>query len=395
MENTLRMPSSSSLLDGFRSLITPDVVTRASSTFGESEAAMTKGLGALMPTVFGALANRAGDRWFISQVFDMVRDPAADSGILGNISSFFGSGTASTGTGLGSRFISMLFGNNVGSVGSALSNLSGLKPSTAASLIGMAGPLALGYLANLVRRERLDATGLSDLLLGQRSSILSYVPNTLTNFVGTASRTGDVAYRTSETTVRRASGWRWLLLAGLGLLLLWGLSSLIGRRTPTTRATGPVATVGDFVSRSLPTGANLRFLRDGIEGKLIAFIQDPTQTVDRAGWFEFDRLLFETGSPVLRPESRDQLHNIAEILRAYPNVHVKVGGYTDSTGDPTSNLQLSQNRANSVRQALIDLGISPSRLTAEGYGETHPVAGNVSEAGRAQNRRVALKVTAK
>ena len=98
---------------------------------------------------------------------------------------------------------------------------------------------------------------------------------------------------------------------------------------------------------------------------------------------------------MLRPESREQLRNIAEILKAYPNVQVKVGGYTDSSGDPATNLRLSQDRANSVRQELVGLGIAGDRITAKGYGQEHPVADNTTEAGRAQNRRVALRVTQK
>ena len=151
----------------------------------------------------------------------------------------------------------------------------------------------------------------------------------------------------------------------------------------------------DYISRALPGGVQLRYLRTGIEGKLMAFIEDAGQSVDNATWFDFDRLLFETDSAILKPESRDQLRNIAEIMKAYPNVAVRIGGYTDSSGDAAANLRLSQDRANSVRQELMGLGIAGERLTAEGYGQEQPVADNATEAGRAQNRRVALRVTQK
>ena len=98
---------------------------------------------------------------------------------------------------------------------------------------------------------------------------------------------------------------------------------------------------------------------------------------------------------MLKPESRDQLQNIAVILKDYPNVNVKVGGYTDNSGDASANMALSRNRANSVMQELVALGISSDRISAEGYGETHPVADNSTAAGRALNRRVSLRVTQK
>jgi len=76
-------------------------------------------------------------------------------------------------------------------------------------------------------------------------------------------------------------------------------------------------------------------------------------------------------------------------------VAMKVGGYTDNTGDPAANLDLSQRRATNVRQALVDLGVPANRLQAEGFGERHPVADNLTEEGRQQNRRIALNVTRK
>jgi K(+)-stimulated pyrophosphate-energized sodium pump len=104
-------------------------------------------------------------------------------------------------------------------------------------------------------------------------------------------------------------------------------------------------------------------------------------------------LRFDTGSSNLRPESQEQLNNIAADLTAYPDIRVKVGGYTDNVGSAERNLQLSQARANSVVAELVRKGISPDRLTAEGYGQQNPIADNSTAEGRAQNRRVSVNVT--
>ena len=82
-------------------------------------------------------------------------------------------------------------------------------------------------------------------------------------------------------------------------------------------------------------------------------------------------------------------------MKAYPNVHVRVGGYTDNQGDAAANLKLSQDRANVVMAQLVGRGIDASRLDAKGYGEDHPVADNSTVEGRAANRRIALRVTQK
>jgi outer membrane protein OmpA-like peptidoglycan-associated protein len=112
-------------------------------------------------------------------------------------------------------------------------------------------------------------------------------------------------------------------------------------------------------------------------------------------WFSFDRLEFETDSAVLRPSSREQLQNVAEILKAYPSVTAKIGGYTDNAGDAAYNMKLSADRATNTMNELVSLGIDRSRLEAEGYGESHPVADNATEEGRQRNRRIDINVTKK
>lgn len=132
----------------------------------------------------------------------------------------------------------------------------------------------------------------------------------------------------------------------------------------------------------------------GIETNLVNFIKSD-KVVDKTTWFDFDRLTFNTGKATLKPESQEQLKNVADVLKAYPNVNVKLGGYTDNTGNANSNLKLSAERAASVKTELVGMGIADSRLDAEGYGQEHAVASNDTEEGRAQNRRIAIRVTKK
>ncbi|UFH56475.1 sodium-translocating pyrophosphatase [Spirosoma sp. KNUC1025] len=156
----------------------------------------------------------------------------------------------------------------------------------------------------------------------------------------------------------------------------------------------PNAKLGEFSIQKLTNGIELNIPEFGIENKLLGFIKSD-KAVDKETWFDFDRLTFETNSATLKPESQEQLKNISEVLKAYPNVNVKLGGYTDNTGNAASNLKLSQDRANSVRVELEKMGIDKGRLEAEGYGQAHPVASNDTEEGRAQNRRISIRVTKK
>ena len=112
-------------------------------------------------------------------------------------------------------------------------------------------------------------------------------------------------------------------------------------------------------------------------------------------WFSFDRLQFENDSTTLTPASNEQLRNIAEILKAYPNVNVKIGGYTDNVADDAYNMKLSQERATNTMNQIAALGVAPSRMEAEGYGENNPIADNSTPDGRQRNRRVDIRVTEK
>ena len=97
---------------------------------------------------------------------------------------------------------------------------------------------------------------------------------------------------------------------------------------------------------------------------------------------------FETGSARLTGPSGTLIDDVADILKRYPQYDVRVSGHTDNTGTPAKNLQLSKDRAYSVRNALISRGIAPVRIQSAGYGDTQPQASNATAAGRALNRRV-------
>ena len=104
-------------------------------------------------------------------------------------------------------------------------------------------------------------------------------------------------------------------------------------------------------------------------------------------------VLFDTGKYTLRAGAREKLARVAGILAGHPGLQMLVEGYTDSVGSETSNQQLSEHRAASVRDYLTSAGIPASSVTAKGLGETLPVATNDTASGRQQNRRVELVVS--
>jgi len=104
-------------------------------------------------------------------------------------------------------------------------------------------------------------------------------------------------------------------------------------------------------------------------------------------------VLFDTGKYSLKPGAREKLAKVAGILLAYPGLDIQVGGYTDNVGSDEMNQTLSENRAGSVRNYLVEEGVAMNSVSAKGFGNTLPVATNDNSAGRQQNRRVELLVS--
>src|SRR5271165_3906552 len=104
-------------------------------------------------------------------------------------------------------------------------------------------------------------------------------------------------------------------------------------------------------------------------------------------------VLFDTGKYTLKPGAREKLSKVAGILIAYPGLNIAVGGYTDNVGSDQMNQGLSEHRAASVRDYLVQQGVPTNSITANGFGNTMPVASNDNSAGRQENRRVELVVS--
>ncbi len=104
-------------------------------------------------------------------------------------------------------------------------------------------------------------------------------------------------------------------------------------------------------------------------------------------------VLFDTGKFSLKPGAREKLAKVAGILLAYPGLNIEVGGYTDNVGGDAMNQTLSENRAGSVRNYLVQEGVLTNSVSAKGFGNSLPVASNDNSAGRQQNRRVELLVS--
>lgn len=121
-------------------------------------------------------------------------------------------------------------------------------------------------------------------------------------------------------------------------------------------------------------------------------IQDKS-VLNESDWYTVENLFFASGSADIVPGSEANLQNLAEIMKAYPDMKVKVGGYTDNTGNEATNQKLSELRAKTAKIKLLEMGISPERVEAEGYGSRYPVCEtNDTDECKALNRRIDVRV---
>jgi outer membrane protein OmpA-like peptidoglycan-associated protein len=369
------------------------------------------GLQSAVAVVINGISQRSGDKGFLRQILqqasstpDNLVTSAISKGALSNPSSPFMTG--------GTQLLSSIFGSKMDAVTEALGKQPGLKSGMASTLLALGAQTVLSFLGSRMREGSLNAGNAAAFLSRESDALQGRLPAA---FQAAGSHKVEVDPVVAQKVVheeKRGSILPWLLgLLALLLLLLgfWWYRSHQQPATPEVTqapavAPAPVAAtvtssaganLGTLVDAPLSDGTVLHIPERGVEGRLLAFIKDPNLKPDKTTWFDFDRLLFNTNSDTLQPQSAEQLNNIAAILKAYPAVHLTIGGYTDNTGNAANNLRLSQNRANSVVDQLVKMGVDHDRLVAKGYGDQHPVGDNATEEGRALNRRISMLVTKK
>lgn len=148
-------------------------------------------------------------------------------------------------------------------------------------------------------------------------------------------------------------------------------------------------------------GVTLHAFKGGLEERIVAFLKNGgyTNAADDAAlkdtWYNFDHVNFKMAAAnQLEAGSDAQLKNLATILKTYPETKIKIGGYTDKTGNEANNLKLSKARAEFIKSELTKLGVGAQVVSAEGYGsEFAKIPAEASDEERATDRKMAVRFT--
>ncbi len=404
------MPSN--LIDSVKSFITPDLISKASSYLGENTDNVSKAITGAVPAVISGIIGRveSGD---VSGVLNNAKD-ALNNNVLGNASALLSGGAAST----GSTLVNNLFGSQTNNVVNALASHSGIKTSSAGSILSMIVPLILGVLGKHATDNNLSSGGLSAFLSEQKSGILSMLPPGLniSNLPGSAKKViGTTAADVRSIAEQPKRNWLMplVLIALAIILIIYFMRSCNKTPEANTAATADTTTMAapamapdttatmaparESLKVKLADGTEIEAYKGGIEDMLVTCLNDANCKPGKDKWFDFDNLNFETGSATITTESQVQVSNIVAILKAYPKAKVKIGGYTDKTGNETDNKKLSQARADAVLNAIKTAGANATQLVgAEGYGSQFAtMPATASDEDRKKDRRISVQLREK
>lgn len=417
------------ILETVKGYLTPDLISKAGNMLGESESGISKALSGLVPAVFGGLISKAtsGSQAGANEVLVLSKE-SYQSGFPGNITNMLSGGILTGGASMLENF----FGSKLQSIIGAIASFAGIKSSSANSLFNMATPLATGALGKYAVENNLDAGGLSSFLQSQKANVAAMLPAGLSGILGLSGVSNTVSSAGAEArgaasnvgdyatdTYQRKSGVNWLawllLLAGVAALI-WFLSkgcnneskSITPTDTSTTMTTPPPDTATKMAAPpmmpareslkvKLADGSEINAFKGGVEDQLVSCLNDASCTAGKDKWFDFDNINFKTASAALTDSSAAQVSNIVAILKAYPKAKIKIGGYTDKTGDAAANKKLSQQRADAVMNAIKAGGANAGQLVgAEGYGSAFAkVDASASDEARKVDRRIAVQLREK
>lgn len=421
------------LLNSAKGFFNDEILHLLSSNTGENPDNVKKGLDTIIPAVLLGLQSQGQSG--LSGILEKAKHLFNFSSF--NINSFFDTDDSNKEGSASHDLLGSIFGGGLSGIVGTLSGFLGVKGDSITKLLGVSLPAVFSSITN--KGTNWDASSISSLLDSNKDSLLSALPSGLGlaslglgGLGGFGKGVKDIVDNTTKTISKAAheiptatqvkhviekekkGGGLWWLLIPLLLIAAWLLfgkgcgssdkpvvsdtSSHVNTVDTSTLSNTATAPTRENVNLKLPNGQNLSAWTGGIEDQLIKFLQSGdyknlSEADLKDKWFDFDNLNFETGTANILPESRPQLANIAAILKAFPDVKLKVGGYTDKTGNEAINKKISNERAEAVKKYLTEEGLGAQVAGAEGYGsEFAKYEASAPETDRIKDRRVSISI---
>lgn len=408
----------SPIYSSLKVILTDNTITRASEFLCEDKDKVDRAASAILPCLLGALLAKGSTTPIqialakAGRTYNYVQD---------NIVSIFSGNADEKISYSGFRFLDAILGDKQKEFITLISSTYGMSYSNTDQLLLMIAPIVASDLGHRSYEYKWGMTGLLGRINYEKKSYLHLIPSGFVELFGlnTCDELGkfvpvikstEADYKTKDTTPPWVI-WSIMIAISGGIGLWWksceDSASTKVKETVTTATSAMVESTISTVSKALekvstivilPDGKRLQAYKGGIEDQLVRFLSSEEYTNATADslrnkWFNFDNIEFKHGSATdLTDISKPQLQNIASILTYYKDTKVVIAGFTDRTGTKESNLRLSQKRANTIRNYLIEEGIEESRISSEGYGDQYAThAADAPDIDRALDRRIALR----
>lgn len=410
------------------------LVSQAASQLGESEAGISKAISGLLPVIVGGLANNSDN--------PAVLDSISNASSQGNLGSLLDPASNNS---MISGLLASIFGDKLSGIINTIATYAGISNNSSSSLLNLATGATLGSVGKYAADNNLDKSGISSLLNDQKGIVSTLLPAGLSlaslnigdwakgykfdndaipnpphdepKVEVTRSVADGGTFPNNPTPSEGGSIWKWLLplllLIAAGYFL-WKQCEKKETTTTTTVSGDSLNTVNDTMSTPKDTttmtmtkvdedidlnGTMLKGYKGGLEDQMITFLKSDgyknaaNDDALKTKWYDFDHVNFKINSAnALEAGSEGQLQNLVAILKAYPEAKIKIGGYTDKTGDEAKNKKLSSDRAHFIKDWLGKQGVGTQVIAADGYGsEFAKVDASASNEERAVDRKMSVR----
>lgn len=396
--------------ESLKESISPQMLKTAAATLREDEKGVASAVAVLLPS----LLVRFMDQGETARVNETIRE-AGNAELFDRRAEIFAGHGIDGGMNLGERFENELVGAENKAYPNAVAAESGISAASADRLSGWVAAVIAGYVGHKIVRNNLSMSAVMAGLRQERGSVVKEIPvkvGRAAGISGMCSSSAPVAGRDGKK-----NNWLvWLIIVLIVVIIVFlsirscnrngGGEVVAVTENVTVVPTAPAAQTAaakeglTFVEHKLPDGRTIRVAEGGCEDCMLKYLQSDayrkaTNEELSKNWIQFDKIDFMHDSETaLAGNSMEQLDNIAAILKNYPDVRIRIGGFADKMGTRAVNYEISKKRAEYIKSILVKDGIPADRISTEGFGkEFATVPADATAAQRAVDRSIAMRFT--
>lgn len=396
--------------ESLKESISPQMLKTAAATLREDEKGVASAVAVLLPSLLVRFMDQ-GER---ARVNETIRE-AGNAELFDRRAEIFAGHGIDGGMNLGERFENELVGAENKAYPNAVAAESGISAASADRLSGWVAAVIAGYVGHKIVRNNLSMSAVMAGLRQERGSVVKEIPvkvGRAAGISGMCSSSAPVAGRDGKK-----NNWLvWLIIVLIVVIIVFlsirscnrngGGEVVAVTENVTVVPTAPAAQTAaakeglTFVEHKLPDGRTIRVAEGGCEDCMLKYLQSDayrkaTNEELSKNWIQFDKIDFMHDSETaLAGNSMEQLDNIAAILKNYPDVRIRIGGFADKTGTRAVNYEISKKRAEYIKSILVKDGIPADRISTEGFGkEFATVPADATAAQRAVDRSIAMRFT--